>query len=180
MPIATGRRQFYDSGVEPYCQPLSCSGGVGRYGLRSVRTMTKRQSVCAQLHCAPQALPERCASFLRPRPYRSRIGVRRALLFGRRRHTLLIVLDLRCVWLPAFSIAVLRQVRLRAGAWWRDRLGHHDVPFPSILPETAASLTGISARRTMFDDCPRTACAIFLWLLRESASVQEAGSAPRD
>src|ERR1700730_3835237 len=62
------------------------------------------------------------ASFLRPRPWGPRIGLPPALLFGRRRHAFLIVLDLRCVWLSAFSTAVVRQVRLRAGTWWGGRL----------------------------------------------------------
>src|ERR1700722_7287060 len=114
-------------------------------------------------------------------PLGPRIGLPPALLFGRRRHAFLIVLDLRCVWLSAFSTAVVRQVRLRAGTWWGGRLGHDDAP-SSIdqLPEPASGLAGPSGRQNRFNDCVRTACAIFLWLLRGSASVREVGSAPRD
>src|ERR1700722_20000209 len=51
-----------------------------------------------------------------------------ALLRGRSRHAVAVVLDLGGVGLPLFSIMVVRQGRLRGRASGRSPLGHYDAP----------------------------------------------------
>jgi hypothetical protein len=112
-------------------------------------------------------------SLLRSRPCSSRIRFPAALLRGRRRHAVAVVLDLRSVGLSAFSIMVVREARLRARAWRRNPPGHCDAP--SSVDPLSERTSSIAPQRTAFKDCVRTARAIFPSPLGESASAQWEG-----
>ena len=103
-------------------------------GLRPGQQQSHAFASRATTSCALAAPVARRVILLRPRSGGSRIGLPPGLHYGRRCSALLIVLDLRCVWLSAFSIVILSQARLRAGVWWGGRLGHNDAPSSSGPP----------------------------------------------
>ena len=116
-------------------------------GLRPGQQQSHAFASRATTSCALAAPVARRVTLLRPRSGGSRIGLPPGLHYGRRCSALLTVLDLRYVWLSAFSIVILPQARLRAGAWWGGRLGRNDAPSSSgPLPKPAPGWTGPSVR----------------------------------
>ena len=161
MSIATKRRQFYDS-------------RFSRGGKPSRRSSIKAFFACerarlGQGRSADWAIPARAehASFFYRRFCGFGTGPASGLLLGWRGDAPPIVLRIFCVWLPVFSIMVMRQGGLSPGIWRRRALGHHAVLLPAILATTR-------------EDRVRTTRATFLSPLRECACVRRAGFAPRD
>src|ERR1700729_3254482 len=110
----------------------SCRAGLA--ACDSVSGHNHAFALRATSSCALAVAVARRVIFLRPRSGGSRIGLPPGLLYGQRCSALLIVFDLCCVWLSAFSLVILPQARLRAGAWWGGRLGHNDAPSSSGRP----------------------------------------------
>jgi hypothetical protein len=138
------------------CSASIRSCGRGATGLRSAGSMTNRFLSFAQPHGAAvqgerlltPLTPKRKrriarrASLLSAPSCRFRVGLAAALLRGRRRHAVAVVLDLRGVGLSPFSIMVVRQARLRARAGRRSPLGHYDAPSSvDLLSEPTSSMT---------------------------------------
>ena len=80
---------------------------------------------------------------------RSRVGLAGALLHGRRRHAVAVVLDFRGVGLSPFSITVVRQGRLGGRAWGKSPLGHYDAPFLLILCRSAPQSMTLRTRNRL-------------------------------
>jgi hypothetical protein len=177
MPIATERRQFYDSEIRVAA------------GLRSVWSMTKRFLSFARNRSARQFKASAAygaeaagwkstwsrASLFRAPPCRFRIRLSSSLLRGRGRHAVAVVLDFRGVGLSAFSIMVVRQPRRGPERGGGGRLGIMISFFRRSAVGARPKLDGTSVRGTTFKDCVRTARVIFLSPLRASASAQWEG-----